>query len=251
MNTGLVSVSFRQLSPDAVIDLACRCGLQGIEWGGDVHVPPEDIEQARRIGEETRRQGLSVVCYGSYYRLTDAEEASAERVIAAAEALGAPLIRVWAGKTGSAEATAAQREEIIRNARRFVGKAKERGIGVAFEWHGGTLTDTLESALDLLENVPGAVTLWQPPVGMSAADCVRQILAAAERISNIHVFSWQGTDRLPLTQGAEKWRECLAQISRLPGEHWLMMEFVQNDDPRQLEADAETLRRWLKGAFGA
>lgn len=30
---GLCSVTFRRLSAAAVIDLAARCGLTGIEWG--------------------------------------------------------------------------------------------------------------------------------------------------------------------------------------------------------------------------
>ena len=36
---GLVSITFRKLSPRAIIDLVTRANLIGIEWGGDVHVP--------------------------------------------------------------------------------------------------------------------------------------------------------------------------------------------------------------------
>jgi hypothetical protein len=43
IQTGLVSITFRQLSPPAIIDLVRQAGLEGIEWGGDVHVPHGDL----------------------------------------------------------------------------------------------------------------------------------------------------------------------------------------------------------------
>ncbi len=39
---GLVSVTFRQLSPEEIVRVAREAGLTVIEWGGDVHVPPGD-----------------------------------------------------------------------------------------------------------------------------------------------------------------------------------------------------------------
>ena len=51
---GLTSVTFRGLSPAEILRLACRAGLQCVEWGGDVHVPPEDPALARRVGDATR-----------------------------------------------------------------------------------------------------------------------------------------------------------------------------------------------------
>ena len=247
MKTGLVSVSFRSLSPEAVIDPAARAGLGSIEWGGDIHVPPHDPVHAKRIGELTRAAGLEVACYGSYYRLTDDEPGMAEQIVAAARALGAPLIRVWAGRLPSAEAGEDYRAMIVRNAQQLAGIAGE--IDIAFEYHSGTLTDDASSALRLLEEVnrPNVGTLWQPPVDMSVEDCLTSIRTVGKYIRNIHVFSWRGTERLPLSEGAEKWRACLSEIDRLPGEHRLMLEFVKDDSPEQLITDAATLNRWTKG----
>lgn len=251
MRTGLVSVSFRHLSPEEIIDLAAKCGLKCIEWGGDVHVPPGDIAHAARIGRLTQERGLQTACYGSYYRLTDPETPDMEAIVQTAIALGAPLIRVWAGNCGSAAATAAQRDAVCRNARALADAAAEHGIGVAFEWHGGTLTDTLESAMHLLKDIghENIGTLWQPPVGMVAEDCAEQIRSAAKGIRNIHAFSWNGTDRLALAAGERKWRRCLQEIAKLPGERDILLEFVAGDDPAQLSADAETLKRWMRGEW--
>ena len=57
---GLVSISFRSLSPEEIIRIAKAAGLSAIEWGGDVHVPFGEIETARRVGEITRAAGLSI-----------------------------------------------------------------------------------------------------------------------------------------------------------------------------------------------
>ena len=36
---GLVSVTFRQLSPEDIIDITYASGLKAVEWGSDVHLP--------------------------------------------------------------------------------------------------------------------------------------------------------------------------------------------------------------------
>lgn len=248
MKTGLVSISFRKLSPIEIIDLVKQSGLESIEWGGDVHVPPGELTLAEEIGRRTREAGLEVACYGSYCRLTSPDEFPA--IIATAKTLGAPLIRVWAGQQGSADCAPKKRAEIVQNARLLAALAAQEQIGIAFEYHGGTLTDTSDSALALLEAVghPNAGTLWQPPVSMSANECVASIQKLHRYIRNIHVFSWNGTERLPLQEGFEKWRSCLAEIRQLPGDRYLLLEFVRHDEPEQLLQDAACLTSWLKGS---
>ena len=49
--TGLLSVTFRHLPFERIIELAAEAGLDGIEWGGDVHVPPGDLKQAEKNRE--------------------------------------------------------------------------------------------------------------------------------------------------------------------------------------------------------
>ena len=66
LQPGLCSVTFRSLTPQAVIDLAAANGIKAIEWGGDVHVPPGDLENARQVAARTAETGLSVSSYGSY-----------------------------------------------------------------------------------------------------------------------------------------------------------------------------------------
>ena len=97
--TGLTSITFRQLDAADIIDLVRQSGLDGIEWGGDVHVKPGETELAKRIGEQTRQAGLRVLSYGSYLHVDGPETVAAdfEPVLQSALALGAPVIRVWPG----------------------------------------------------------------------------------------------------------------------------------------------------------
>jgi len=74
MKTGLCSITFRKHSVDEVIDFAKSAELDGIEWGGDVHVPPGDLELARSVREKTEAAGLTIPSYGSYYRCNDDTE---------------------------------------------------------------------------------------------------------------------------------------------------------------------------------
>ena len=90
---GIVSVTFRQLSPERIISLVSEGGLSAVEWGGDVHVPHGDLATARDVGRWTRNAGLEVASFGSYYKAGESEEAGLPftSVLETASALGAPL----------------------------------------------------------------------------------------------------------------------------------------------------------------
>ena len=65
---GLVSVSFRGLSPEEIIELCRQNGLYGIEWGSDVHLPVRDIKKAEKISKECKAFGIDTFAYGSSFR---------------------------------------------------------------------------------------------------------------------------------------------------------------------------------------
>ena len=54
----------RKESPEAIVAAAAQAGLQGIEWGGDIHVPCGDIENAKRVSALTEAAGLQTLAYG-------------------------------------------------------------------------------------------------------------------------------------------------------------------------------------------
>lgn len=248
---GLVSVTFRHLSATEIIALAVRAGIKAIEWGGDVHCPPQHLDLAEKLGQQTRDAGLSVDCYGSYYRCIPNQYFG--EVLETAVALGAPMIRVWAGAVGSADVSEAQRAIVTECARRAVSEAKKKRIKVAFEWHKGTLTDTTASALTLLRAIPNARTLWQPSEFEEEEVRLHGLKAILDRLESMHVYHWvpkgAALERRPLAEGADVWTRRLKILQSVNGvARGALLEFVQNNQPEQLLADAATLHEWLRTA---
>ena len=234
--------------------MVAAAGLEGIEWGGDIHVPHGDRERAQEVGRLTRDAGLNVAAYGSYYKVGVSEAAGLrfEEVLATAVALGAPTIRVWAGDRGSGEASAESRSGVVRDCRRIADLAKVCGLSVSLEYHDGTLTDSSGSALALLQEIDrdNVQTYWQPPVGLSIHDRLAGLSHVLHYLSNIHVFHWvdrAGTiHRRPLSDGADEWARYFEAIGETGREHYAMIEFVRGDAPESFLEDAEALRSWLR-----
>lgn len=244
IRSALTSVTFRKLAPEAIIELAAQAGLAGIEWGGDVHVPPGDAATARRIASATAAAGLAVSSYGSYYRAGDDEAGAFEAVLQTALALGAPTIRIWAGRRGSSQADDAYRRQVADDAARITAMAQRAGVRVAYEFHGGTLTDTIDSAVALLEAIssPGPGCYWQPVVGQDAEGNLLNLQRLLPHLVNLHVFHWDGDgNRLALAEGADDWRRYLELAGEDGGDRWAILEFVAGDQPRNLAPDARTL----------
>lgn len=259
IRTGLVSITFRKLAPSEIVELVSRSGLEGIEWGGDIHVPHGQVQRAREVCRMTAQAGLQVAAYGSYYRVgvSESEGLRFEVVLETALALGAPTVRVWAGNRGSAEADAVWWSTVVEESRRIADLAQAAGLTISYEFHSKTLTDTNASALRLLREVghPGVRSYWQPPVGGSEEYCLEGLRGVSCCLSNVHVFHWvlgeQGTDRRVLAEGASPWAQYLVAVGAVPGEHYAMIEFVRGDAPAQFLADAETLKTWVGGAESA
>jgi sugar phosphate isomerase/epimerase len=246
---GLVSVTFRELTIEQVIDLAVKSGLKGIEWGGDIHVPPQDLFRAQQVGRLTREAGLQIVSYGSYYRVgCDNQKATFEDILATAVHLGAPLIRVWAGDKGTQEADESWWNQVSEDSRRIAELAKQENIRISYEYHGGTLTDNVHSAIKLLKkaNHHNLFCYWQPPVFESFEERLLGLKEISPWLSHIHTFHWDIRERRPLSEGQDMWRVYLKEAAALPGVRYAMLEFVMNGLPEQLIEDATVLRNLLE-----
>lgn len=244
---GLCSVTFRALAPERIVDLAAGAGLEVVEWGGDVHVPPGDVVRATAVARATRDAGLAVASYGSYFRAGADEPLAA--VLDSAEALGADRIRIWAGSLGSAHASQSDWAGTIARLQTAASEAAMRGIGLALEFHSGTLADTASTTLRLLAEVdhPALSTYWQPGVGASVDAVLEDYRALAAYTSAAHVFSWwPATERLPLRARDSLWTRFFAEAAQtaVPPRDALL-EFVPGDDPALLAGEAAVLRSYL------
>lgn len=241
--TGLVTVSFRPLTPKQVADLAASAGLSALEWGGDIHVPPSDPENARKTAALTADAGLRTAAYGSYYRLGAAKnpkEAFAP-VLETACLLDAPVIRLWGGSKGSRELTAAEWEMLAEEGRTLTEMARAAGRTLSLECHAGTLTDDCFAALRFVREVPGLTMYWQPNQFHDTAYNCAAAAALAPVTTNLHVFYWDESARYPLAEGEAVWREYVRPFAGQ--DHALLLEFMHDDRPESLAETAKTLRR--------
>ncbi|MFD4022174.1 sugar phosphate isomerase/epimerase family protein [Streptomyces sp. NPDC058576] len=252
LRPGLCSVTLRAHPVRQVLVFAASAGLAAVEWGADVHVPPGDTAHAKEVAFLTADAGLAVASYGTYVRLGEPGQGEAA-VLAAASALGAPRIRVWAGALGSARAGRDYRAAVAAAGRRLAARAADAGVIVGLEFHGGTLTDTPESAYALLSDIgrDDVGTYWQPPQGEPDEIALAGLDRVAAHVVGVHAFSWWPTDeRRPLADRRPLWDAVAARLRQrgLPTD--VLLEFVAGDDAAQLRADAATLRAVL-GPRGA
>jgi len=247
---GLVSVTFRKLSPAEIVGLMRQAHLQAIEWGGDIHVPAGDRTGARDVRRRTEDAGLTTVAYGSYYRvgISERDGLSFQSVLDTAVALGAPLIRVWAGTRSPGDADEAYWRTIVDESRAIADCAASAGVVVAFEYHAGTLTETPATALRLLNEVHhhNVRSLWQPSAGNSIEENLQALRQLLPHLANVHVFHWRaGAERRPLAEGTANWRQYLKPLVGSGRDHCALIEFVRNDEPAAFLEDAAILRGWL------
>ncbi|GHT60520.1 sugar phosphate isomerase [Spirochaetia bacterium] len=241
---GLTSITFRSLRAERIIALAKEAGLEGIEWGADVHVPPGDTGLAGRIKAQTEEAGLSVLSYGSYYRLLEGDDFLP--VLETACALHAPLIRIWAGTKGSAQADDDYYRRAAGELQQVCALAADRHVRIGLEYHRQTLTDTAGSALRLIDltNQDNLTSYWQPNPDLSPSEHFREISLLLPRLSSVHVFQWEkGNVRRPLAEGKSVWKEYIRLLGT--GRNYIM-EFVRDDREENFLADAAVLRELIR-----
>lgn len=250
--SGMVSVTYRQLACEEIIALTAAAGLDGIEWGGDVHVPHGDVQMARLVRQQTQDAGLAVLSYGSYYRVGEYDDPGAEfaGVLQTAKALGAPSIRIWAGTKNAEDVDADTYARMVREVQAHALAAAAEGLAINFEYHGNTLTNTAPAAIRLMEDIgrDNVRLYWQPNHRERAQDAqaLRQVLPY---LTNVHVF-WWGDARMYLAQGEDAWLEYMSIIRADGKPHDFMLEFVVDDAPENLAVEAQTLKRCMAAAGG-
>lgn len=229
-----------------VIRLASKAGLSCIEWGSDVHAPPSLGRDALcALGDATRSAGLAVASYGSYHRLGVSDPEDLPAVLAAAKALGAPTVRVWAGAKGTAESSAEERAAVHAAARAAAALASRERLRISLEFHPFTLTDDPEETLALLKEGPPEFfgTHWQPNQFHDEAWNLACAKAVASRVDAVHVFHWTLDNggkvvRHPLAEGAPAWKRYLAA---LPSDVPRFLEFLPDDNQMLLPQEAASL----------
>ena len=247
INLGLVSISFRSHSVEEILAAMKEARLTHVEWGGDVHVPAGDIERAEQVRRMTEAAGIAVAAYGSYYRLGNEsnDEKGREALLATAESLGTTLVRIWGGTLPSKDVTPEKRAELLNEARTFALMAENRGITLALECHGNTVTDEYHYGIDFINEVgsPALRSFWQPNQVYDHAYNVEAARAYLPYAHHLHVFSWEGGKKYPLAYHTDRWRD---YFSVFAGKDLnAMLEFMHDGLLETLAPTADELREIL------
>jgi len=239
MKRGLVSVTFRNLLSEQIISLVKNAELDCIEWGSDIHVPVGDIENAKNIAKLMAENNLETISYGSYYKV--GESVNFTDVLHTALALNAPNIRVWAGSIDSEDATKEYRQKVVEDAKLISQLAQKKGVTISFEYHGGTLTNTQQSTVQLLNeiNSNNIFTYWQPLSNTSHEENLQNIkeLTELNKLKNIHVYHWDNDCKFPLSDGKNLWQEYIKIAKN--NINAMLLEFVKDNSIEQFYEDAK------------
>ncbi len=244
---GLVSVSFRENSPEEILKAMTDAHLTCIEWGSDVHAPCADVEKLKSIAMLQKNYNIECVAYGTYFRLgvTPIEELST--YIAAAKVLKTDILRLWCGNMGYVEYNQnfEAKEKLFADCKAVAKIAEEAGVTLCLECHNNTYTDVKEGSYEIINAVssPNFRMYWQPNQFKSLDENLKMAELLAPYTTNLHVFNWKGKenfqrDKLPLEYAIDTWREYLKYFV---GSHALLLEFMPDDKITSLKREAEAL----------
>ncbi len=240
---GLVSISFRGLSPEKIIEETKNARLSCIEWGSDVHAPCDDTENLKKIAELQKKAGLFCCSYGTYFRLGASDTGELQQYIDAAKILGTDILRLWCGTKSSLEYTQEEENALFSLCRETALIAEKNGVTLCMECHNGTYTDTKEGAIRLMKEVnsPAFRMYWQPNQFVSIEENKLYARLLSPFTRHIHVFNWTEKERFPLGEAVSLWKEYLSYFD----DNTLLLEFMPDDDISSLRTEAEALRRLI------
>ena len=244
---GICSVTFRKMAIPQIVKLTAESGLQAIEWGGDVHVPPNDPSAAESALRETKAAGLTISSYGSYYFVGEKNKHSFNDIIEATQRLQTNMIRVWPARIPPGDASPDDSQRVVDAARKIGDQTAKNNLEIAFEFHQGGLTEGNAAAFQLLAaiNHPAVGIFWQPCHGQTMQYHLEGIRQLKPWLKNLHVFHWTKDGdsilRQALKDGGDAWKSFLAASDAPSQSRYALLEFVKNDDPEQFKEDAKTL----------
>ncbi len=244
INTGLVSISFRNHSPFEIIEACFESGIHFIEWGSDVHARPDDPERLRLIANAQRAADIACCSYGTYFHAGENASEEIYSYIEAARILGARTLRIWCGGKSSSEYRDEERVALFNECKRLAEIAEQEDVVLCTEFHMGTWTDTPESVMALLNEIGSDHfrTYWQPNQHRGFDWNLASSRAVSKNAANIHVFNWKGDKTLPLAMANEEWK---AYFESFEGDRYALLEFMPDGRIETLKTEIKSLREIL------
>lgn len=239
-NLGLVSVSFRKHSPREILSAMKKTNLSLIEWGSDIHAPCKDIQRLQELSQLQKEYGIRCCSYGTYFRLGNDDVRELEDYANAAKILGTTILRVWCGDKRSNLYSEGEKQVFLKTAKESAKLAEKLGVTLCMECHNNTYTQTLEGALELMTKVnsPNFRMYWQPNQFESCKTNTEYAKQISPFVKCIHVFNWNGSNKLPLSEAVDTWKEYLSCFDESKN---LLLEFMPDDRIETLEREVLAL----------
>jgi sugar phosphate isomerase/epimerase len=195
----MMGFGYTQDVAEECIDLVSTLGYDGIEYWKQ-YLDHANLDWVRRVSEAA---GLTIVQICPYFDFTTSRETydeslrEAERFVDYARKLGALHVRVYTGKTGSAEATDEQWERCVEGLKIVCDMGQPFGILFPLETHQvihhpACLTDTSPSTLRLLRlvNRPNLRVSLQTPLVAETPKYSAEQLGA--ELVQVEAHNWIG-----------------------------------------------------------
>ena len=242
LTLGLCSVSFRENSPEEIVKAAKCAGLSAIEWGSDIHCPPGDEARIREIQRLQSESGIGCSSYGTYFRIGESDLAELPGYIETARALGTRMLRLWCGRAPGSSMTEIEKERLFSECEKAAEIAESYGVTISLERHKKTFTESDDDAVRLMKRVGSEAfrMYYQPFQWRSGEENLKGAGALAPYTTNIHVFNWKGSEKLPLSGAIDEWKRYIGCFS---GERALLLEFMPDGRIESLGKEADALRR--------
>jgi sugar phosphate isomerase/epimerase len=252
---GLCSITLRALPAAEVLAIAAEAGLEAIEWGGDVHCTPGTDGAA--LAQTCRDAGIACPSYGSYFMAGQTDPGELDAIFDTAESLGATTVRVWARFGVQPQSPAEEKAPVVEALAHAARAGAERGLRVGVEYHDGTLSETIESAMAMLGDAgEPLLSYWQPHPDPVAETSRAELDALAPRLAHVHVFSWTGSEmaRRPMRECDAYWRAVLPHAATRQGPAGFAraayLEYVPDDSGESVAREAGYLREVLSSLEG-
>ncbi len=244
---GLVSVSFRNRTPEEILKAMQAAGLSVVEWGSDVHVPPEKADEIARLQS---RYGIKCSSYGTYFRIGVTPMAELENYIRAAKKLGTHILRLWCGHKNGEEYSPEEKAALFALCKTAAEIAEKNGVILCMECHGGTYTNAKETAYELMQSVdsPHFKMYWQPNQYKTEEENIAYAKLLSPYVMHLHVFNWKGNEKYPLCAATESWQKYLACFG---AEKTLLLEFMPDGKIETLPEEARALHLIASGDHNA
>ncbi len=246
MYSGIVSLTQKALPVYELMDLIKTSGLTAVEWSANCHVPETDPDNARAVRARCDELGIRIASYGTYYYLGQGMEF--RPLLDTALILGAPNLRIWAGKKNSEDVSDKERSELVAEAQKVADMAAVHGLTVSFEYHRNTLTNNADSAVRLMKEIdrPNIRLYWQPNQFEDVTFNIEALTKVLPYVTNVHVFCWEGGNRFPLADGIAAWNEYIRILKTSGHDHALLLEFVKDDKKVNVISDAAALNALIR-----